>query len=156
MNHEKTRKQKAITEDTENTDVGFEGLVGLFEQTQAAHSVAIALVVRDWLFGWYIMEFKQSDLKGMFEINLRKFWEFYQGYAKIQQTLSVKFSLSWSYYVVLLTISSEDERLVELILPKDANIHASAYQLYLPDKETLKKATHEKSSEVQDKGGNHE
>ena len=85
-----------------------------------------------------------------------KFWEFYQGYAKIQQTLSVKFSLSWSYYVVLLTISSEDERLVELILPKDANIHASAYQLYLPDKETLKKATHEKSSEVQDKGGNHE
>ena len=28
--------------------------------------------------------------------------------------------------------------LVELTLPKDANIHASQYQLYLPSKEDLK------------------
>jgi hypothetical protein len=46
--------------------VGFEGLVGLFEQTQtamqtqAARSVDIALVVRNWLFGWYIVEFEKA------------------------------------------------------------------------------------------------
>lgn len=40
--------------------LGFEKLVGLFAQTQsellkqAARSVDIALVVRNWLFGWYI------------------------------------------------------------------------------------------------------
>lgn len=170
---------------TEHTEVCFDGLVGLFAQTQtamqtqAARSVDIALVVRNWLFGWYIVEFEnggaeraelygkklfkrlskelnQSGLKGMSETNLRKFREFYQGYAEIQQTLSVtslssqkiqqtlpaqsfltalisetlsrksdessflpddfwqtlsaKFSLSWSHYVVLLTIDSEDER----------------------------------------------
>lgn len=159
---------------------GFKGLVGLFEQTQttmqvqAARSVDIALVVRNWLFGWYIVEFenggaeraelygkklfkrlsdelKQAGLKGMSQTNLRKFREFYQRYAEIQQELSVtslspekiqqtlsaqsfspatiseilswqsneedfwqalsaKFSLSWSHYVVLLTIQSGDER----------------------------------------------
>ena len=183
--HEKTRKKKATTEHTENTEVCFDGLVGLFAQTQtamqtqAARSVDIALVVRNWLFGWYIVEFEnggaeraelygkklfkrlskalnQSGLKGMSETNLRKFREFYQGYAEIQQTLSVtslssqkiqqtlpaqsfltalisetlsrksdessflpddfwqtlsaKFSLSWSHYVVLLTIDAVDER----------------------------------------------
>jgi len=164
--------------------VGFEGLVELFEQTQtamqfqAAKSVDIALVVRNWLFGWYIVEFEQggaeraelygkklfqrlstglsqSGLKGMSETNLRKFREFYQSYIKIQQTLSVtslgpqqnqqtlsvsselslfcqnlashsgkpslfsqevlrllstQFSLSWSHYVVLLTIDAIEER----------------------------------------------
>ena len=84
--HEKTRKKKVTTEHTENTEVepqmntdrhesgkttentevGFAGLVGLFEQTQtamqsqAARSVDIALVVRNWLFGWYIVEYQQS------------------------------------------------------------------------------------------------
>lgn len=47
--------------------MGFEGLVGLFEQTQAtmqsqaARSVDIALVVRNWLFGWYIVEYQQNE-----------------------------------------------------------------------------------------------
>ena len=69
MNHEKnekTRKKKTTTEDTENTEVEFDDLVGLFEQTQtamqtqAARSVDIALVVRNWLFGWYIVEFENG------------------------------------------------------------------------------------------------
>lgn len=44
----------------------FERLVGLFEltqlelQKQSARSVDIALVVRNWLFGWYIVEFEQN------------------------------------------------------------------------------------------------
>ena len=39
MNHEKQErheKKKVTTEHPENTKVGFEGLVGLFEQTQTA------------------------------------------------------------------------------------------------------------------------
>ena len=65
-NNEKTRKEKLTIEHTENTEVDFESLVGLFEQTQtamqsqAARSVDIALVVRNWLFGWYIVEFENG------------------------------------------------------------------------------------------------
>ena len=44
----------------------FENLIGLFEQTQAAalqqaaRSVNTALVARNWLFGWYIVEFEDG------------------------------------------------------------------------------------------------
>ncbi|WP_287125395.1 PDDEXK nuclease domain-containing protein [Desulfobacter sp.] len=192
--HEKTRKKKATTEYTqpspkamagtaENTEVGFDSLIGLFEQTQtamqtqAAKSVDIALVVRNWLFGWYIVEFERAGAsrkelygktlmpklakqltekfgKGFSRRSLDQFRQFYEGYEKIWQTLpaesqnqskvliercisspltdaqtmlaseigattdilnfwqtlSARFSLSWSHYVVLLTIDSVDER----------------------------------------------
>ncbi|MEA1968612.1 MAG: DUF1016 N-terminal domain-containing protein [Thermodesulfobacteriota bacterium] len=107
-----------------NTDkhgLGLEGLVGLFEQTQsvmqmqAARSADIALVVRNWLFGWYIVEFENGGadrselygkrlieilskrliklgIKGMSPTNLRKFRKFYQAYRKIQQALPVESS----------------------------------------------------------------
>ena len=96
----------------------FEHLVELCRQTHeetrqsAARAVDHSLVVRNWLFGWYIVEFenggadrselygkeliarlsnklKASGLKGCSPTNLRKFREFYQGYPEIQQTLSV-------------------------------------------------------------------
>ncbi len=35
----------------------------------------------------------------------------------------------------ILLCKEKNDALVELTLPKDANIYASAYQLYLPDKE---------------------
>jgi len=180
--HEKTRKKKVTTE---HTEVGFEGLVGLFEQTQtamqtqAARSVDIALVVRNWLFGWYIVEFENGGAeraelygkelikrlsvklssklgKGFSQRSLEQFRSFYMHYIEIAQTvsaqslgdlqkigqtlsaqsfsptvgrnkrttentadqslqavwqtLSARFSLSWSHYVVLLTVDSEDER----------------------------------------------
>ena len=117
--------------------------------------------MRNWLFGWYIVEFEQggqertelygkklidilsarltqSAISGISPTSLRKFREFYQCYAKIQQTVSVEsqisqvvsgalpvkvldnqmimpllaeyFNLSWSHYVVLLSIKSADER----------------------------------------------
>ena len=40
--------------------------------------------------------------------------------------------------VGLLLCQSKKQTLVELTLPKDANIHAHKYQLYLPSKELLK------------------
>lgn len=103
------------------SDFPFQNLLELCQATheglqqQAARSVDIALVARNWLFGWYIVEFesggadraelygkklidrlsaelKGHGLKGISPTNLRKFREFYQAYnqaAQIQQTLSV-------------------------------------------------------------------
>ena len=92
----------------------FHALVGLCRQTheelqaRAMRSVDIAMVMRNWLFGWYIVEFEQNGtdraeygtrvidrlasklrLKGTSATNLRKFREFYRAYP-IQQTLSVE------------------------------------------------------------------
>lgn len=47
---------------------------------------------------------------------------------------------------ILLCLTKSDE-LVELTLPNDANIYASEYQLYLPDKEALKKQLEEAQAE---------
>ncbi len=109
--------------ETDKHGSGFDRLVEIFEQTQtvmqlqAARSVDIALVVRNWLFGWYIVEFenggaeraklygkalidrlsarlKQSGIKGMSSTNLRKFREFYVTYAEIQQAVPVESLLS--------------------------------------------------------------
>ena len=48
----------------------------------------------------------------------------------------IQFDLSWSHYLILMRMENHDA-LVELTLPKDANIYASAYQLYLPNKALL-------------------
>ena len=77
-------------------------------RTQAIHSVDIAMVVRNWLLGWYIVEYEQTGadraqygsrlierleaklrLKGTSATNLRKFRQFYRAYP-IQQTLPVE------------------------------------------------------------------
>jgi hypothetical protein len=79
-------------------------------QQQATRSVNFSLVVRNWLFGYYIVEFEQrgSDraqygsrlLAGLSNrlkstgipscsvSNLRNFRQFYQTYSEIHQTLS--------------------------------------------------------------------
>lgn len=157
-------------------------LIALFERThaelreRAAKSVDTALVVRNWLFGWYITEFEKAGAsrsevygkelmsqlaarlterlgKGFSRRSLDLFRQFYECYADIWQTLSsqsrdhshmligtlfsddlatearpphttealtaleeiwqtvyAEFPLSWSHYVVLLTIPSEEER----------------------------------------------
>ena len=48
---------------------------------------------------------------------------------------------------ILLCLTKSDE-LVELTLPKESNIYASEYQLYLPSKEELKKQMEEVREEV--------
>lgn len=112
--------------------INFDRWVDLFSftnhelQNQAAKSVDIALVTRNWLFGWYIVEYehggeersklygkaliarlskelKVRGIKGMSPTNLRKFREFYSTYSEIRQTVSVKSFLSE-------TSSSQGER----------------------------------------------
>ena len=96
----------------------FESLVELCLQAHedtrrsASRAVDASLVARNWLFGWYIVEFenggadrgelygkqlivrlsdklKAAGLKGCSPTNLRKFREFYRSYPEIQQTLSI-------------------------------------------------------------------
>ena len=96
----------------------FENLASAFQATQdallkhSARAVDSALVVRNWLFGWYLVEFenaaasrsdiygkelinklsnrlKEKGLKGISPTNLRKFREFFQAYSEIQRAASV-------------------------------------------------------------------
>ncbi len=105
--------------DTDEHKLEFNKLVGLFEQTQremqqqAARSIDIALVVRNWLFGWYIMEYEQNGAdraeiygkklikrlsdeltvrlgKGFSKRSLEQFRRFYKCYKEIAQTESAQ------------------------------------------------------------------
>jgi predicted nuclease of restriction endonuclease-like (RecB) superfamily len=92
----------------------FDALVELCQRTheelrgRAIRSVDIAMVARNWLIGWYIVEYEQVGadrakygsrlierleerlhMKGASATNLRKFRQFYREYP-IQQTVSVK------------------------------------------------------------------
>ncbi len=61
----KEKKEELKTKSKKKLEADFNQLVYLFEQTQnamqtqAARSVDIALVVRNWFFGWYIIEYQQ-------------------------------------------------------------------------------------------------
>lgn len=82
-------------------------------QQQAARSVDVALVVRNWLFGWYIVKFEQGNaehavlygkklmqrlaeglsskgISGTSPTSLRQCRSFFLAYEKIQQTVSVE------------------------------------------------------------------
>jgi hypothetical protein len=136
-------------------------LASLFQQTQdalkghATRAVNASLVVRNWLFGWYLVEFenanaerkelygmhliddlssqlKEKGIKGVSPTNLRKFREFFLAHQKIQQTLSVESATR------IVLCKRKKDALVEITLPKDSNIHASEYRLYLPSKAELK------------------
>lgn len=94
----------------------FENLVDLFEQTQtamqvqAARSIDVALVIRNWLFGWYIVEFENGGAeraelygralikklaeelsatlgKGFSKRSLEQYRKFYLTYNEIAQAL---------------------------------------------------------------------
>lgn len=101
----------------------FEQLLTLFQEThrelqnRAARSVDIALVVRNWLFGWYMVEFEQAGadraehygkslinrlsgelkslgLKGVSPTSLKQCRAFYTAYREISQALSVESNTS--------------------------------------------------------------
>lgn len=95
---------------------GFEKLVDLFElthdelQKRAIRSVDISLVIRNWLFGWYMVEFEQNgfdraqygsrfvnslsdrlaagNIKGSSPTQLKLYRSFYQKYKNIGPTVS--------------------------------------------------------------------
>ena len=102
-----------------STDFNFEQLVDLFQRTHeetrqsAARAIDQSLVVRNWLFGWYIVEYEQhgadraeygrqllvriashlrkEGMKGVSGANLKLYRRFYQRYKAIGQTPSDQF-----------------------------------------------------------------
>jgi predicted nuclease of restriction endonuclease-like (RecB) superfamily len=96
--------------------MNFDELVQILAQThrslqqQSSQAVNFSLVVRNWLFGYYIIEFEQQgedraeyggrqlaklaeklrskNVPGCSTTNLRNFRQFYQAYPEIHQTLS--------------------------------------------------------------------
>ena len=142
------------------TDFSFNALVELCRRTheelrsRAIRSVDIAMVVRNWLIGWYIVEYEQTGadraqygsrlierlaaklhLKGSSATNLRKFRQFYRDYP-IQQTLSVESGKAPSAPLNWQAVSVE--------------LFASKYQLYLPSKEVLKAQLEKIEAELKD------
>ena len=103
-----------------STTFDFAALVSLCRQThtqlqgEVARVANTALAARNWLFGWYIVEYEQNgadraeygrrlmerlastlvevDIPGTSPTNLRKFREFYRAYRGIAQTLFVEFA----------------------------------------------------------------
>jgi predicted nuclease of restriction endonuclease-like (RecB) superfamily len=113
---DKKSAKKRLQTEPDSREIAFKTLVGLFEQTQiamqqqAARSVDMVLVIRNWLFGWYIVAFEnggaeRSELygkrlierlseelkglgvKGVSPTNLKQFRSFYEAYKEIGQAL---------------------------------------------------------------------
>ena len=111
----------------------FEQLLTLFQEThlelqkRAARSVDISLVIRNWLFGWYIVEFEQGGadraelygknlinrlsgelkslgLKGVSSTSLKQCRLFYYTYREIGQALpdqSLGQSTGWQEIAIM-------------------------------------------------------
>lgn len=138
----------------EKHEIGFDKLVGLFEQTQsklqaqAVRSVDIALVARNWLFGWYIVNFEKAGVeraelygkklmiqlskeltnrlgKGFSKRSLELFRRFYDSYSEIAQTLSAQ-SLGMLDGRIRQTMSVESFNLISETMPEQ---FASCFKL---------------------------
>ncbi|MBB3840114.1 putative nuclease of restriction endonuclease-like (RecB) superfamily [Runella defluvii] len=127
-----------MNNDLKNNDILYDKVAQLIEQArkQVATAVNLAMVHTYFEIGRMIVEDEQQgkqkaqygkyiikDLakklndrfgKGFSEVNLRQMRAFYEAYS-IQQTQSaelgkVRFTLSWSHYLVLMRIPNPDER----------------------------------------------
>ena len=103
---------------------------------------------------YVIIDLKIGELKHQDLGQMQMYVNYFDRYVKLDDEKPT---------IGIVLCKKKKDSLVEITLPADANIHASKYQLYLPDKEALKKqleeaqaeweATHEDSSIVQHKGG---
>lgn len=116
-------------------EINFEQLIGLFREThqelqmRAARSVDTSLVIRNWLFGWYIVEFEQGGAsrtemygkkmmehlareltrtmgRGFSKRSLeqyRKFYECYKGIAQALPAQSLDPFIGWKKTQTVLT-----------------------------------------------------
>lgn len=141
--------------------MNIEKLVNLFQdthnelQSRAARSVDSSLVVRNWLFGWYIVEFEQNgedraeygkkllktlsdklrktNIKGVSETRLKLYRSFYVSYEKIRPTLSGKYEISNNFNTIGIspTVSDKLIRITEAMILNPLNIEniAESFQL---------------------------
>lgn len=126
------------------SEFGFRNLIDLCRSThehwqrQAARSVDMGLVVRNWLFGWYIVEYEQNGIdraeygerltsklsaalksngiKGCSTTNVKQFRAFYLSRKEIGQTVS---DLSSPFPAIGRTVS--DPSSIKAIIPPSVN-----------------------------------
>ncbi|MBF0432922.1 MAG: DUF1016 family protein [Fibrobacteria bacterium] len=140
----------------DRTNNTFNVLVLLFEETQntiqqqTTRAVNSALVVRNWLFGWYITEFeKKSDDrseiygqqlilklskklttklgKGFSRRSLDQFRQFYEQYQKIGQTLFAKSSPELKIAIKQLMDITTEETQLKAAAKKRQTLSAKSY-----------------------------
>jgi predicted nuclease of restriction endonuclease-like (RecB) superfamily len=115
----KKRISARVAKNTASSDFNFTALVDLCRRThdelqrRALRSVDIAMVVRNWLLGWYIVEYEQNgadraeygkrffenlsaqlklvNIEGSSATRLRLYRAFYMQFRAIQPTVSVEF-----------------------------------------------------------------
>jgi hypothetical protein len=72
---------------------------------------------------------------------------------QIGETVFTQFNpnISWTHSIGILLCKEKDDNIVELTLSKEANIYASEYNLYLPDKALLQQKMQEWADEYEKK-----
>ena len=97
-----------------------------------------------WSHYLILMRIENSDARSFYEIECtHQQWSVRQLSRQVGSSLYERLALSRNKDEVMrptigiLLCESKKDSLVELTLPKDANIYATAYQLYLPDKALL-------------------
>ena len=103
---------------------------------------------------YVIIDLKIGELKHQDLGQMQMYVNYFDRYVKLEDEQPT---------IGIVLCKKKKESLVEITLPEGANIHATKYQTYLPDKEALKKqleeaqeeweATHEDSTAVHGKGG---
>lgn len=124
----------------------------LFEQ--ATKQVNSLQTIRNWLIGWYIVEFeqegedrakygakllaniseqmKQKRIVGFSDRNLRQFRQFYLAYPQIWQTLSAKFNMSFlTRQIRIHNIAREEDFYNDLMLPLETLINTLTFSHFI-------------------------
>lgn len=118
----------------------------------------VDLVFYNRLLRCYVLiDLKIGALKHQDLGQMQMYVNYFDRYVKLEEEQST---------IGIVLCKKKNDSLVEITLPKDANIHAAKYQTYLPDKEVLKKqleeaqaeweAANNGSSEAQKEGDSHE
>jgi len=83
---------------------------------------------------YVIIDLKIGELKHQDLGQMQMYVNYFDRYVKLEDEQAT---------IGIILCKKKKDSLVEITLPKGANIHASKYQTYLPDKETLKKQLEE-------------
>ncbi len=169
-------------QDTKKTDALFEKVSELIEQARkrVATAVNVAEVYTKYHIGQYIVEDEQQgEYRAQYgkqvlkNLSDRLAERFGNGWSYETLAACKKFFLVYSNSVTtgykiqnkkanqrlpigILLCESKNDLLVELTLPKDANVYATAYELCLPDKALLQAKVKEWIEEFEENNGKEE
>jgi len=96
---------------------------------------------------YVIIDLKIGELKHQDLGQMQMYVNYFDRYVKLEDEHAT---------IGIILCKKKKDSLVEITLPKGANIHAAKYQTYLPDKEALKKQLEEAQQEWEILRGSHE